>query len=337
MKRKDTMKVDYHVHLEEGPYSIEWLARTGKALSFFSDDRGHTYEWMESMADKLNSRIKEGCFSTEWLDLYLERAGRLGLKEVGIVDHLYRFSDAGEYYRKHIYLQNDKLGKMQQKWLDQVAVMPSMEQFVEFIQSQKMKWERHGIKLKLGLEADFFPNGEAELAGIINQQPWDYVIGSVHFIDGWGFDNPETVDKFEREDLIALYGTHAAHICQAIESGLFDIIAHLDNLKVFSYRPDEGLLEKYYEKVAVTLKKYGVASEINTGLSYRYPIKEACPSPKYLQKLAEQKIPVTLSSDAHYPDDLGTNLDMATDLLRKNGYENISIFSKRKRKEISIL
>ncbi len=331
------MKVDYHVHLEEGPYSTEWLARTGKSLSFFSDDRSHTYEWMELMADKLNSRIKKGCFSPEWLDLYLERAKQLGLKEVGIVDHLYRFSDAQEYYRKHIYLEDDKLGKMQQSWLDQVAIRPSMDQFIEFIQSQKMKWENQGVKLKLGIEADFFPDGVEELAGIIDQKPWDYVIGSVHFIEGWGFDNPETADKFEEEDLVELYRVHADYVCKAIESGLFDIVAHLDNLKVFSYRPDEALIEKYYEKVAVTLKKHDVASEVNTGLSYRYPIKEACPSPKYLQKLAEQKIPVTLSSDAHYPDDLGTSLDLAADLLRKKGYENISTFSKRERKKISIL
>src|SRR5699024_9581230 len=159
------------------------------------------------------------------------------------------------------------------------------------------------FRSKLGLEADFFPNGEAELAGIINQQPWDYVIGSVHFIDGWGFDNPETVYKFEREDLIALYGTHAAHICQAIESGLFDTTAHIYNLIGISYKSEEVVLEQDYEREALKLVKYAVTSEINTGISYRYPIKEACPSPKYHQKLADQKIPVDLSSDAHYPDD----------------------------------
>lgn len=331
------MKVDYHVHLEEGPYSADWIARTNRALSFFSKDQSHTYESMHSLADKLNSRIKQGCYSEEWLDLYLERAKQLGLKEVGIVDHLYRFSDAQKYYNKYIYMENDRLGNMQRRWFSQVAAMPSIDKFIEFIQSQKLKWEEQGITLKLGVEADFFPGGEEELDEIISQKPWDYVIGSVHFLNGWGFDNPETADKFEEKDLIDLYETHTTYICQAIESHLFDIVAHLDNLKVFSYRPDEKLLENYYEIVALTLKKHDIASEINTGLSYRYPIKEACPSPRYLQKLAEQRIPVTLSSDAHYPDDLGTNLDTATELLKENGYEKISTFSERKRKEVSIL
>lgn len=331
------MKVDYHVHLEEGPYSVDWIARTSRALSFFAEDQRYSYEWMQSLAGKLNSRIKHGCYSEEWLDLYLERAKQLGLKEVGIVDHLYRFSDAQEYYNKYIYMENDRLGNMQRRWLNQVASMPSIDEFIEFIQSQKLKWEEQGVTLKLGIEADFFPGGEEELDKIISQRPWDYVIGSVHFLNGWGFDNPETADKFEEKDLIDLYETHTTYICQAIESHLFDIVAHLDNLKVFSYRPDEKLLENYYETVASTLKKHGIASEINTGLSYRYPIKEACPSPRYLQVLAEQQIPVTLSSDAHYPDDLGANLNTAADLLKKNGYEKISTFSKRERKEVSLL
>lgn len=331
------MKIDYHVHLEEGPYSPGWIDRTSRALSFFLKDQSHTYEWMQTLTEKLDSRIKEGCYSEGWLDLYLERAKQLGLKEVGIVDHLYRFSDAQEYYCKHIYLEDDELGNLQRKWLDQVAVMPSVDHFIDFINSQKQRWKAQGITLKLGIEADFFPGGEEELSEIISYKSWDYVIGSVHFLDGWGFDNPETADKFKEEDLLDMYESHASLVCQAIESDLFDIIAHLDNLKVFSYRPDEALLDNYYEMVAQTLKKYDAASEINTGLSYRYPIKEACPSPRYLQKLAEYEIPVTLSSDAHYPDDLGTNLDMAMKFLRRNGYKNVSTFSERQRSQLSII
>jgi histidinol-phosphatase (PHP family) len=71
-------------------------------------------------------------------------------------------------------------------------------------------------------------------------------------------------------------------------------------------------------------------------LSYRAPIKEACPSPNYLQTLAKYQIPMTLSSDAHYPDDLGVNLDLAKEQLRKYGYETLATFSKRKRYHVPI-
>lgn len=225
---------------------------------------------------------------------------------------------------------------MQRRWLDQVTMVPSVDAFIRFIEGQKEKWTQHGVTLKLGIEADFFPGGEEELEKLIAGKPWDYVIGSVHFLNGWGFDNPEAKYKFEEENVLDLYKTHAAYVTQAIESQLFDIIAHLDNLKVFSYRPDEALLQEYYETVASTLKKYDTASEVNTGLFYRYPIKEACPSPNYLQVLATYQIPITLSSDSHYPDDLGTELDTAQQQLLDLGYTKAAAFTRRKRYSVEL-
>lgn len=330
------MKIDYHVHLEEGPYSTNWLARTAQAIEFFTEDKAHSYEWMQTILKQLHKRADEGCYSEAWLDLYLKRAKQLGLKEVGIVDHLYRFRDARSYYEKHIYLEQDKLGKMQSKWLHQVANMPSITEFIEFIQSQKEKWSEEGVELRLGIEADYFPNGREELEELIAEQPWDYVIGSVHFLDGWGFDNPKASYLFEQENLVDLYEKYAAYVCDAIEWQLFDIIAHLDNLKVFTYRPNEQLLQQYYETVAQTLKKYDTASEVNTGLAYRYPIKEACPSPSYLKTLAKYKVPMTLSSDSHYPDDLGMQLDAAAKLLLENGYSAVVGFKGRERYEVGM-
>ncbi|MGI5892022.1 MAG: hypothetical protein ACOX7H_04705 [Bacillota bacterium] len=212
------MNIDYHVHLEEGPYSANWIGRTANALEFFREDKSYSYKWMQSLLAFLNKRAKEGAYCEYWLDLYLERAKQLGIKEVGIVDHLYRFHDALDYYKKHIYLESDKLGNIQRKWLNQVSVIPFTK-----------------------------------------------------------------------------------------------------------------LLQGCYEKVASSLRKHNIASELNTGLSYRAPIKEACPSPHYLQTLAKYQIPMTLSSDAHYPDDLGTNLDLAKKQLKKYGYERLAVFSKRRR------
>ncbi|MGI6667228.1 MAG: hypothetical protein ACOX5Q_07260 [Bacillota bacterium] len=153
------MNVDYHVHLEEGPYSANWVGRTASALESFMEDKAYTYEWMESLMSRLDKRLAEGEYSEYWLDLYLERAKQLGIKQVGILDHLYRFHDALNYYERHVYLESDKLGDMQRKWLGQVSVIPCMDEFLDFVQSRKEKWEDHGVQLRLGIEADFFPNG----------------------------------------------------------------------------------------------------------------------------------------------------------------------------------
>ncbi|KGT72810.1 histidinol phosphatase, partial [Bradyrhizobium japonicum] len=296
----------------------------------------HTLAWMEGVFPRLQERIDRGAYSSDWLDLYRIRAKREGLTVVGIVDHLYRFREFKPYFETYMQLADDHLGRLQRTWLDQVCVV-SIEEYVAFIQSQKECWEADGVGLKLGIELDYFPGGEAVLASVIQRYPWDHVIGSVHFLNGWGFDNPDTKERFADTDLLALYGKVFHVVEKAISSRLFDIIAHLDNVKVFGYRPPETALLPYYQRVAKLLKRHNIATEINTGLYYRYPVKEMCPSVRFLEVLAQHQVPITTSSDSHFPDHLGNYLPQARELLKKAGYRNIVTFDRRKRRELPLL
>jgi histidinol-phosphatase (PHP family) len=331
------MKVDYHVHLEEGPYSIRWWNRTAQALLSFREPSAdfHTMEWMHRLSEWMSERVRKGPFSPEWLDLYRQRAKQLGLREVGIVDHLYRFREYKSYYEQYVRVDDSELGRLQRVWLDQVC-MASLEEFHSFIRQQQAVWEQDGIRLKLGIEADYFAGGEAQLKGILQQYEWDYVIGSVHFVDGWGFDNPETEQRFAETNLLALYRREFELVEGAIRSRLFDFLAHLDNLKVFGYRPDETELLSDYERIAQTLREHDTATEINTGLQYRYPVKEACPSPTFLKILQQHDVPITTSSDAHFPDHLAMHLEEARERLKEAGYTKIVTFDRRKRLEVPL-
>lgn len=332
------MKVDYHVHLEEGPYSLRWWARTAQAMITLDNPypQKHTSEWIRKLSKAMNDRLQHGAFSENWLELYKRKAKELGLKEVGIVDHLYRFGQCKDYYERYINLADNDLGNLQKTWYEQVC-STSLEDYVTFIDSQKNSWKKDGIELKLGIEADYFSGGEKQLAQILEPFPWDFVIGSVHFVEGWGFDNPDTQNRFHQYQPEDLYA-HFFHLVeQAADSGLFDILAHLDNLKVFGFRIDESALVPHYTRVAKALQRSGTATEINSGLKYRYPVKEACPSPSFLHLLKEYDIPITTSSDAHFPDDLGSYLEQSHTLLQKVGYRKIATFDKRKRKETPLL
>lgn len=330
--------IDLHVHLEEGPYSLRWLQRTAEALLFFSGPAGgrqHSLAWMKETFAALQLRMQTGAFSREWLDLYKQRAQQLGLTQVGIVDHLYRFREYKFYYETHMHLADDELGRLQEVWLDQVCVA-SLDQFVAFLQGEQKHWAADGIELKIGIELDYFPGGEAVLSGVTSAYPWDYAIGSVHFLDGWGFDNPQTEERFAGKDLLALYERYFAVMEQGIKSRLYDIAAHPDNLKVFGYRPDETLLIPHYERIARALLENRVATELNTGLFYRFPAREMCPSTTFLQILARYQVPVTTSSDAHFPDHLGQHVAEACEKLRSAGYERILSFSQRIRTELAL-
>lgn len=328
----DILKIDYHLHLEEGPYSPNWLKRTFEAVNHLDNNAhpSHSREWMLEQTKKLHKRLMSGPFSMDWLDLYLQQAKNLGIQEVGIVDHLYRFKEYKAYYEKHIHLKNDELGNLQRKWLDQVCV-ESIDEFIALIENAKQKWEENGVKLRLGIEADYFLDGEQELQEILENQPYDYVIGSVHFLNGWGFDNPETQDLFLNYDLSSLYDEFFHVVEKAISSKLFDFVAHLDNLKVFGYRPDEEILIPAYRRIAERLVETHTATEINAGLYYRYPIKEMCPSPTFLKVLAEYEVQLTVSSDAHYPDDLGKFAQMQLEILQSVGINEVITFAKREK------
>ncbi|MGG1341886.1 histidinol phosphate phosphatase domain-containing protein [Bacillus toyonensis] len=326
------MKVDYHLHLEEGPYSIGWLAKINETLQYYEplQEERHSIEWLMKTQERLQRRVKEGPFTAKWIDLYLEEALRKGIKEVGIVDHLYRFHESKVYYEKYVNISDSKLGRLQKEWLDQVRVV-SLYDFTKSIEEAKERWSKRGVTLKLGIEADYFIGCEEELKELLALGDFDYVIGSVHFLNGWGFDNPDTKEYFEEHDLHILYDTFFKTVESAVRSELFDIIAHLDNIKVFNYRLDENEQLFYYKKIARTLVETNTATEINAGLYYRYPVREMCPSPLYLQVLAKHGVPITISSDAHYPNDSGKYVKENVQTLRNHGITHIATFTKRAR------
>ncbi|CAM4514219.1 histidinol-phosphatase (PHP family) [Paenibacillus endophyticus] len=322
------MKVDFHFHLEEGPYSFKWLQRTASAIANLagSEERKHSLSWMTTQIERLQKRLSEGSFSEHWIETYMTAGQLRGIERFGIVDHLYRFDEFRNYYERYMTLDNSDLGRLQHNWLEQVRI-GSIDEYLSVVQ----KTQKKGYPISLGVEADFFPGGEVELKKLLDQYELDYVIGSVHFIDGWGFDNPELQHLFEKRNLLDLYAQGFEHVKQAARSGIFDIIAHLDNLKVFNYRPKEADMLELYDDVAKTLKEADVASEINTGLAYRYPVKEMCPNPTFLNRLYAHGVPITLGSDSHFPDDIGTMLEEAEQLARDTGYTEIVYFENRKR------
>lgn len=334
--------IDYHVHLEEGPYSFRWLERTAQALQAYEEDatdKGYRQN-VERQVQLLSERLQKGCFSEEWLDLYLQQAKRLGLREVGIVDHLYRFKETRAYFERYMELdEQHEYGSLQRYWLERVMT-ENIDEFIETIQQAKEKWREQGVTLKLGVEADYFIGGEEELATLLDGYPWDFVIGSVHFVDGWGFDNPQTEYIFKRMDEAALK-QHYQRFFETVEgmiaSNLFDFVAHLDNFKVFNYKvQDKVFLDTAYKRIAKALIATNTATEINAGLYYRYPVKEMCPSPRFLQTLLAYGVEFTVSSDAHFPDDLGKFTFENAQQLKNAGVSSLVTFNQREKQYIEI-
>lgn len=326
------MRVDFHVHLEEGPYSLRWLHQLAETLGplLGQEEAAGRREWAYELVGQLAKRLRQGPYSREWLDLYRNRAKQLGLRVVCIAQHLYRFEEYKTFYEQHLHLGEDRLGLAQRRWLEQVA-SDSLPAYMAFLQEEKRRWSEDGVELRVGIELDYFPGGEAVLADVIRAYPWDVCIGAIHFVQGWGFHNPETEKRFEQLDLPVLYGRYFDLVEQAVRSRLFDVVAHLDAIKMFGYRPDETALLPYYQRIARALRRYDVATEINTGHYHDKPLREMSPSPRLLEILAQHEVPVTTSSNAYFPEQVGQHLDEARIQLKRAGLGAIAVFENRSR------
>ena len=191
------------------------------------------------------------------------------------------------------------------------------------------------IAVKFGLEGDFYPGTESWVREFNSQHEFDYIIGSVHYLGEWGFDNPVFVHRYEEKDVDEVYEQYYQHIKRSAAARLFDIIGHCDLVKKFGHRPSRNM-EEVLREVFKVVKQADMAVEINTS-GLRKPVKEVYPSVQILAILKELRIPLSVGSDAHTPTDVGKNLDVARELVERFGGGKISVFTRRQRNEVQIL
>lgn len=241
---------------------------------------------------------------------YVEAAIAAGLSEIGFSDHIPMY-----------WLPEEKRDP---------GVAMRMEELDEYVQDViRLREQYPEIPIRLGIEADYIPGREEELARLLEPYPWDYIIGSVHFIGDWGFDDPAHVNRYAEWDISELYAKFFTLEKMAAQSGLFDIMAHLDLIKKFGHRPSQDL-GRLYADVAETVAAAGVAIELSTA-GLRKPIGEVYPNPTLLKECAVRGVPLVISSDAHSPQEVGWNFAEAGKIAREAGFTQLVRFEGRKR------
>jgi len=188
---------------------------------------------------------------------------------------------------------------------------------------------RDRISLRLGYEVDYLPGHMDER--VLNAKV-DYLIGSVHFIDEWGFDNPEFIGQYENADLDTVWREYFDTVEAMAKARLFDIVGHLDLIKVFNYKPQadiRSLAEGALDAVAAA----GMTLELNAA-GWRKPVGEAYPSLDLLRMAHDRGITITFASDAHKPEQVGYRMEELHALARQAGYEHAADFRNRERRLI---
>jgi histidinol-phosphatase (PHP family) len=181
----------------------------------------------------------------------------------------------------------------------------------------------------LGIEADYFSPGEEQATKeLLTQYPFDYVYGSVHFIDAWAFDDPRNMHRWQEFGVDAVYERYFEQLQHASQSGLFDIIAHTDLTKKFEQRPTKDMTT-LIENTIRSYKESGVTVEINTA-GLRKPVQEIYPALHIIQLLKDYDIPIVLGSDAHAPEEIGQDFALAQKVVKECGYKEVVVFEQRK-------
>ena len=198
-----------------------------------------------------------------------------------------------------------------------------MSEYENLILKAKEKY-KDKIEILLGYEVDYL---EGHMDKRVLNADVDYLIGSVHFIDKWGFDNPEFIGEYKERDIDEIWQKYFDAVEQMAKSKLFDIVGHIDLIKVFKFMPRKNILD-IAKNALIAIKEADMVLEINMA-GYRKPIHEAYPSLEILQEAFKLNIPITFSSDAHAPDQVGMFADEVVDLAKSVGYEKCVTFRNR--------
>jgi histidinol-phosphatase (PHP family) len=248
-------------------------------------------------------------FTPANVERYAEAAAAAGIDELGVSEHIYRFGDALALWDHPFWREyaRDDLGA-----------------YCEFVRE---------TPLRLGIEADFVPGREDATANLLEAHDLDYVVGSVHFVGERAVDHPGYDVWDQTGDPDRVWRRYFELVAEAARSGMFDILAHPDLVKVWGKgRPvPERDPRFYYEPAVEAVAESGIAVEVSTA-GYRKPVGELYPAAPLAELCVQAGATFALSSDAHVPADVGRDYDRAVPELRSWGVAEIAVFERRQRR-----
>ena len=220
-----------------------------------------------------------------------------------------------EYIQKAIELRIDIYGFSEHAPMDfdphYRLAFEEMQAYTQDVLEAKERY-KNDISILLGYEVDYLPGHMDER---VLQSKVDYLIGSVHFIDKWSFDNPEFIAGWNEKDIDEIWQAYFEATEAMAKSGKFDIIGHLDLIKVFKFLPKKDI-RLLASNALKAIKNSNMVLEVNTA-GLRKPIGELYPSRELLEVAYELDIPITFSSDAHSVEQVGFSYDIATTIVKE--------------------
>ena len=245
-----------------------------------------------------------------WPVDFAARAVEIGLREIGFADH----------------------NPMPARFDEWRMLREELPRYFEAVEKAREQFPQ--LMIRLALECDFIEGNEMWIEELTAMAPWDYLIGSVHYLpEGWEVDHPRYIARHEG-NAEEIWTSYWQTYVRAIRSGLFDFMAHPDLPKKFGHRPD-GDLRRFYEPAIAALAECDVPFEINTA-GLRKACGEIYPAQSFLEAAHAADVELLINSDAHAPEELAANFREAIALARECGYRDAVRFSCRKKTRVPL-
>jgi len=268
----------------------------------------------------------------ERLAAYCEKAEAAGVTEIALTEHLFRFTQADAVLAG--FWEDDPntalRANMERYWRQHAQA--DLDVYVEAVLAAKAA----GLPVVLGLEVDHYPGRMDKVAALLEGYPFDVLLGSVHWIGAWGFDNyadPVVEAEWDVRAIDDVWDAYTESLEELAASGVCDVLAHPDLCKVTGRMP--LVPAEFYDRMAEAAAASGMAAEVSSA-GWRKPAEEQYPAPDLLRRFHDRAVPVTTASDAHHLADVADRAEELRRLIADAGYDSLLAFRSRRPRAVSL-
>ena len=266
------------------------------------------------------------------LAAYCETATAAGVGEIALTEHLFRFVQADAALAGFWDDDPDQAlrASLTRYWREHAHA--DLDVYVDAVLEAKDA----GLPVRLGLEVDHYAGRMDKVAAVLDGYPFDVLLGSVHWVGAWGFDQlgDAAVDaEWERRPIESVWDTYTDALEELAASGVCDVLAHPDLAKVSGRRPT--VPDEWYDRMAEAAASSGMAAELSSA-GWRKPVAEAYPAPALLSRFRKAGVPATTASDSHGLGDVASRSSDLRALLADAGYETLTAFRGRRPEQVPV-
>ena len=270
--------------------------------------------------------------TVEDLAAYCERAAAEGVVEIALTEHLFRFSQADELLGGWWDDEPDPRLRAAVAGYWEEHVSADLDAYVETCLEAKAA----GLPVVVGMEVDYYPGRMDRVANLLEQYPFDVLLGSVHWIGSWMFDDLSSMvamGEWDSRSVENVWDDYTRCLEELAASGAVDVLAHPDLCKVVGRRP--AFPDEFHDRMAEAAAAAGLAAEVSSA-GWRKPADEAYPAPSLLSRFHDRGVPITTASDAHRLSEVAFRSRDVRDFVRAVGYTDLRAFSARQPHAVAI-